>query len=81
MFPVSIKSSILKTGVSDSQHIRNDLDTTSIGLTVSDHVDEATKHKVMNQMLEYQNSDGIVQVYFDHGRPRIGTRYLSVIRR
>jgi hypothetical protein len=23
-------------------------------------------------MLEYQDSDGIIQVYFDHSRPRIG---------
>ena len=51
---------------------RNDLDTTSIGLTVSDHVDVATKHKIMDEMLKYRNSDGIMQVYFDHSRPRIG---------
>jgi len=52
--------------------IRNDLDTTSIGLTVSDHVATADKHKVMDEMLKYRNPDGIVQVYFDHSRPRIG---------
>ena len=23
-------------------------------------------------MLEYRDSDGIIQVYFDHSRPRIG---------
>ena len=51
---------------------RNDLDTTAIGLTVSSHVDEATKHQVMDEMLKYRNSDGIIQVYFDHSRPRIG---------
>ena len=38
------------------------------------------KHKVMDQMLEYQNSDGIVQVYFDHERPRIGTLIFNAIR-
>ena len=51
---------------------RNDFDTTSVGLTVSDHIDETTKHKVMNDMLKYVTSDGIIQVYFDHSRPRIG---------
>ena len=26
----------------------------------------------MDEMLKYRNSDGIIQVYFDHSRPRIG---------
>jgi len=26
----------------------------------------------MDEMLKYRNPDGIVQVYFDHSRPRIG---------
>jgi hypothetical protein len=43
-----------------------------LGLTVVDHVDTATKHKVMDEILEYRDSDGIIQVYFDHTRPRIG---------
>ena len=51
---------------------RDDLDTTALGLTVTDDVDIATKHKVMDEMLEYRDSDGIMQVYFDHSRPRIG---------
>ena len=51
---------------------RDDLDTTALGLTVIDDVDTATKHKVMDEMLEYRDSDGIIQVYFDHSRPRIG---------
>jgi hypothetical protein len=54
---------------------RNDLDTTSLGLTIVDHIDATAKHKVMDKMLKYQNSDGIIQVYFDHARPRIGTFY------
>ncbi|KAF9532637.1 HAD-like protein [Crepidotus variabilis] len=49
----------------------NDMDTTSIGLTVTDHVDLASKLAVMDEMLKYRNSDGIIQVYFDHSRPRI----------
>ena len=55
---------------------RNDLDTTSIGLTMADHMDETAKHKVMDKMLKYQNSDGIIQVDLDHGRPRIGGYYI-----
>ncbi|KAF9464282.1 HAD-like domain-containing protein [Collybia nuda] len=58
-------------GVLTTESFPNDLDTTSIGLTVADHVDIATKHEVMDEMLRYRNSDGIVQVYFDHSRPRI----------
>ncbi|KDR84666.1 hypothetical protein GALMADRAFT_220311 [Galerina marginata CBS 339.88] len=58
-------------GVLTTELFPNDLDTTSLGLTISDHVDSATKHKVMDEMLKYQNSDGIIQVYFDHTRPRI----------
>ena len=55
---------------------RNDLDTTSLGLTIVDHVDATAKHRVMDRMLKYQNSDGIIQVYFDHARPRIGGYYI-----
>jgi hypothetical protein len=51
----------------------NDLDTTSIGLTVSTHVDTATKMSVMDEMLGYVNKDGIIQTYFDPSRPRTGT--------
>ena len=50
----------------------NDLDTTSIGLTVTSHVDYETKMSVMDEMLRYLNSDGIVQTYFDNTRPRTG---------
>ena len=53
----------------------NDMDTTSIGLTVTNHVDEATKHSVMDEMLTYKNKDGIIQTYFDRTRPRIGIRF------
>ena len=49
-----------------------DLDTTSIGLTVTSHVDFETKMSVMDEMLEYIDSDGIVQTYFDHTKPRAG---------
>ena len=49
-----------------------DLDTTSIGLSVSTHVDFETKMGVMDEMLKYVNTDGIIQTYFDLSRPRTG---------
>lgn len=49
-----------------------DLDTTSIGLTVSTHVDYETKMSVMDEMLTFVNKDGIIQTYFDSSRPRTG---------
>ncbi|THU85197.1 HAD-like protein [Dendrothele bispora CBS 962.96] len=48
-----------------------DVDTTSIGLTIVPHVSPATKHCIMDDILQLRNSDGIVQVYFDSSRPRI----------
>ncbi|KAJ7665704.1 Haloacid dehalogenase-like hydrolase-domain-containing protein [Mycena rosella] len=53
-----------------------DLDTTSLALSIM-QPDAATLHSVMDEMLEYINEDGIIQLstwlqtYFDHGRPRI----------
>ena len=52
-----------------------DLDTTSIGLTVSNHVDVETKLSVMDEMLTYVNKDGIIQTYFDSSRPRTGLTF------
>ncbi|KAJ7462352.1 Haloacid dehalogenase-like hydrolase-domain-containing protein [Mycena galericulata] len=46
-----------------------DLDTTSIGLTVLDR-DKEVINSVMDEMLQYIDSDGIVLTYFDHQRPR-----------
>lgn len=48
-----------------------DIDTTSIGLTVTTHVSLDTKMSVMDEMLTYVNEDGIIQTYFDRARPRI----------
>jgi hypothetical protein len=59
---------------------RDDLDTTALGLSVVDHVDTTTKHKVIDEILEYRDSDGIIQVYFDHSRPRIGDYLLDLER-
>ncbi|KAA1473914.1 HAD-like protein [Dentipellis sp. KUC8613] len=47
-----------------------DLDTTSIGLTVTQPGDE-TMDSVMNEMLQYRDEDSIIQTYFDHERPRM----------
>ena len=44
-----------------------DLDTTSIGLTVTDHVDAATKCSVMDEMLKYVNEDGTIQIEVSPG--------------
>ena len=41
-----------------------DLDTTSIGLTVTNYIDSATKCSVMDEMLTYLNEDGIIQVIY-----------------
>ncbi|KAK7433944.1 hypothetical protein VKT23_020472 [Stygiomarasmius scandens] len=49
----------------------DDLDTTSIALTVVPYMTDLERDKVMDEMLLYVNSDGIIQVYFDHARPRI----------
>lgn len=38
-----------------------DLDTTSIGLSVT-HADDQTARLVMNEILQYRNEDGIVMV-------------------
>ncbi|KAJ6586968.1 HAD-like domain-containing protein [Mycena vulgaris] len=46
-----------------------DLDTTSIGLTVMKR-DKEVVGSVMDEMLQYIDSDGIVLTYFDHQRPR-----------
>ncbi|EPQ50630.1 hypothetical protein GLOTRDRAFT_50143 [Gloeophyllum trabeum ATCC 11539] len=47
-----------------------DVDTTSIYMTVADDYDIAIAHSVLDEMLTYRNSNGIIQVYFDHDRPR-----------
>ncbi|KAL4263544.1 HAD-like protein [Pleurotus pulmonarius] len=46
-----------------------DLDTTSLGITVT-KPSSAVAHSVMDEMLSFVNSDGIIQTYFDHRRPR-----------
>ena len=53
-----------------------DLDTTSIGLTITKHVAEETKMSVMDGTPTYVNEDGIIQTYFDPARPRIGMSFL-----
>ncbi|KAH8110336.1 hypothetical protein DFH11DRAFT_1514564 [Phellopilus nigrolimitatus] len=50
-----------------------DLDTTSIGLSVSTHVDHETKMSLMDEMLTYVNKDGIIQTFFDPNSPRTDT--------
>ncbi|KDQ50570.1 hypothetical protein JAAARDRAFT_141716 [Jaapia argillacea MUCL 33604] len=47
-----------------------DLDTTSLYLSITHDVDAKTVNSVMDDMLTYRNSDGIIEVYFDRFRPR-----------
>ncbi|KAJ7579160.1 Haloacid dehalogenase-like hydrolase-domain-containing protein [Mycena floridula] len=47
----------------------SDFDTTSLGLTVM-RVEASIANPIMDDMLRYINKDGIIQTYFDHGRPR-----------
>ncbi|KAJ3800992.1 HAD-like domain-containing protein [Lentinula aff. detonsa] len=48
-----------------------DVDTTSIGITCSDHMSPEKRNEVMDAILQLRNADGIPQVYFDTSRPRI----------
>ncbi|KAK7060596.1 hypothetical protein VNI00_001362 [Paramarasmius palmivorus] len=48
-----------------------DADTTSIGLTIAPHVSPITRNRIMDDILQLRNSDGVIQVYFDSSRPRI----------
>jgi HAD superfamily hydrolase (TIGR01509 family) len=48
----------------------NDLDTTSIALLTL-NVDSEVARSVLDEMLLYINSDGLVGVYFDKTRPRV----------
>ncbi|KAJ7140493.1 Haloacid dehalogenase-like hydrolase-domain-containing protein [Mycena crocata] len=57
-------------GTPTTEEFPFDLDTTSIALSIM-KPDPATVNSVMDEMLEYVNQDGIIQTYFDHGRPRI----------
>ncbi|KAH9972460.1 hypothetical protein BGW80DRAFT_1252735 [Lactifluus volemus] len=48
-----------------------DMDTTSIGLTVTHPDDDHVVHSVMDEMLQYTTEDGITTTYFDSERQRI----------
>ncbi|KIJ46590.1 hypothetical protein M422DRAFT_165102 [Sphaerobolus stellatus SS14] len=54
-----------------TEQFPNDLDTTSLGLTIAPNISDAARQEVMDQILERRNQDGIVQVYFIQNRPRI----------
>jgi hypothetical protein len=51
-------------GILTTKDFPFDLDTTSIGLTVTNYIDSATKSSVMDEMLTYINEDGITQVIY-----------------
>ncbi|KAG0697555.1 Haloacid dehalogenase-like hydrolase-domain-containing protein [Suillus ampliporus] len=47
----------------------SDLETTSLGLTVINRPGDVA-HSIMDEMLDYIDDDGIIQLCFDHRRPR-----------
>ncbi|KAH0542991.1 hypothetical protein FGG08_002679 [Glutinoglossum americanum] len=48
----------------------HDLDTTAVALTVLER-EEKVVHSILDEMMTYQNVDGIILTYFDHTRPRL----------
>ncbi|KAL2815868.1 HAD-like protein [Aspergillus cavernicola] len=48
----------------------DDLDTTSLALTTIKY-DTDTAHSILDEMLEYVDEDGFVQIYVDKSRPRV----------
>ncbi|KAI1790112.1 HAD-like protein [Ganoderma leucocontextum] len=57
-------------GVFTTAKFPDDLDTTSLTCTVLDHFTAEVKNEIMDEMLNYKNRDGIMQVYFADDRPR-----------
>ncbi|KAF9040811.1 HAD-like protein [Panaeolus papilionaceus] len=58
-------------GVGTTPDFPCDIDTTSIGLSITSHQSLETKHKLMDEILTQRTADGIVKTYFDSTRPRI----------
>ncbi|KAF9259507.1 HAD-like protein [Marasmius fiardii PR-910] len=48
-----------------------DSDTTSIGLTCTDHLPASKRQQIMDDILKHRNQDGIIPLYLDPTRPRI----------
>ncbi|KAJ5721610.1 HAD-like protein [Penicillium malachiteum] len=53
-----------------SQVYPDDMDTTALALVVLDYEPELA-HSILDEMLNYVNEDGLVQVYTDKFRPRV----------
>nr|VWP00761.1 Chloride channel protein [Ganoderma boninense] len=53
-----------------SETFPDDVDTTSVALTVLDHDPELVS-SILDEMLSLVDADGIMQTYFDHSRPRM----------
>ncbi|KIJ34139.1 hypothetical protein M422DRAFT_182450, partial [Sphaerobolus stellatus SS14] len=58
-------------GILTTKEYPDDLDTTALALTIAPDISEKTRHRVMDEMLQYRNKDRIIQTYFDHSRRRI----------
>ncbi|KIJ30360.1 hypothetical protein M422DRAFT_81590, partial [Sphaerobolus stellatus SS14] len=50
---------------------RDDLETTSLGLTIAPEISREQCDHILDDMLTYRNQDGILQLYYDRTRPRI----------
>lgn len=55
----------------EKEKFPNDLDTTSIAMTVMPQNDKEKVQIILDEMLKYRNDQGIFQVYFDRSRLRI----------
>ncbi|KAK9850940.1 HAD-like protein [Penicillium brevicompactum] len=53
-----------------SQVYPDDMDTTALGLVVLDYETEVA-HSILDEMLNYVNEEGLVQIYTDKSRPRV----------
>ncbi|KIJ47728.1 hypothetical protein M422DRAFT_85847, partial [Sphaerobolus stellatus SS14] len=50
---------------------RDDLETTSLGLTITPEISREQCDNILDDMLTYRNQDRILQLYYDRTRPRI----------
>ncbi|KAG1723184.1 HAD-like domain-containing protein [Suillus paluster] len=58
-----------KAVLCSTEDLPSDLETTSLGWTILNGAEDVA-HSVMDEMLDYIDDDGIIQLYFDHRRPR-----------
>ncbi|KAL5530994.1 hypothetical protein ACEPAG_3870 [Sanghuangporus baumii] len=69
--PTKIVNFFRGKGQLTSENYPCDLDSTSLAWTTLPNIDKKAVESVMDEMLKYRNSDGIIEVYFDPSRPRL----------